>query len=176
MSFENFPVLSELELAMNPADIFGMQCLEAFGRVTSVIKSTKQELRVNVVAPANPIGTTACFFFRKETAGKRAEVELDYEDASLPVMLSVKPAAALVAGGSVVRLDVERFPLLRTGTAGVADVLVLFGSAEAEVLTVVTATPSSTVLLVAVPKGAPLLLGAVSLPNPSPSPSPNPKP
>jgi hypothetical protein len=157
MSFANFAVLSDLEMALNPAAIFGFQCVtsEEFGRVTDVIQSTKELLRVIImVPPSNSHGTTTCYFFRKDAPYKRAVVEFEYEDTSLPTLNSMKPAEALVSGGDVLRLDFARFP---TNIIGIADVLVLVGGVEADILQMQnTATLSSTVFFITVPEGRPL--------------------
>ncbi len=88
MSFANFAVLSDLEMALNPAAIFGFQCMtsEEFSRVTEVIQSTKELLRVMIVVPPSRPGMTACYFFRKDAPYQRAAVEFEYEDTSLPTL------------------------------------------------------------------------------------------
>jgi hypothetical protein len=157
MSFANFAVLSDLEMALNPAAIFGFQCMtsEEFGRVTYVIQSTMELLRVIImIPPSHHLGMTTCYFFRKDAPHQRAAVEFEYEDTSLPTLNSITPAEALVSGGDVLRLDIARFP---TNIIGIADVLVLVGGVEADILQMQnTATLSSTVFFVTVPEGRPL--------------------
>jgi hypothetical protein len=159
MSFENFAVLTELELALDPNDIYGFQCEEEFGRVASIIKSMNKKMSVNVVVPAGPTGLTTCYFFRKDDADKRAAVNFEFEDAALPNLNSVKPKRAVATGGNVVRLDVGRFPLLSSGTDSIGEVLVLFGGVEADVSEVLKATSTSTVFLVVVPEAIDVVAG-----------------
>jgi hypothetical protein len=156
MSFANFAVLSDFEMALNPAAIFGFQCMtsEEFGRVANVIQSTRELLRVIIMVPPGPPGMTTCYFFRKDAPDQRAAVEFEYGDTSLPTLNSMKPAEALVSGGDVLRLDIDRFP---TNIIGIADVLVLVGGVEANILQMQsTATLSSTVVFIAVPEGRPM--------------------
>jgi hypothetical protein len=92
MSFANFAVLSDLEMTLNPAAIFGFQCMtsEEFGRVTGIIQSTRELLRVIVMVPPSPPGMTTCSFFRKDAPYQRATVDFEFEDTSLPTLTSME--------------------------------------------------------------------------------------
>jgi hypothetical protein len=155
LSFANFAVLSEIEMALNPAAIFGFQCVGEHGLVTVVIQSTKELLRVRLIVPSrSQPGVATCYFFRKDEPDKRAAVEFEFEDKSVPTVTCVKPATALVSGGDVLRLNVAHFP---TDSVGIADVLVLVAGVEADILQMKTeATSSSTVFFITVPEGRPL--------------------
>jgi hypothetical protein len=164
LSFSNFAVLSEIEMALNPAAIFGFQCVEEFSRVVAVIKNTKELLRVRLIVPSRsqPGGVTTCYFFRKDEPEKRAAVEFAFEDTSRPTVTSVKPAEALVSGGDVLRLNVAHFP---TNSVDIADVLVLVGGVEADILRMETtvAALSSTVFFITVPPEGGKSLGGSAL-------------